>query len=159
MAGCGRLPWQAQPPATVHQVGILVSYAADDPSGLEMIEALREGLRAHGYVDGQNLIIEPRFAAAQAERLPDLAAELIRVPVDVLVTDKHAATIAAKQATATIPIVIADHADPVGTGLVASLARPGGNVTGHTSLAQGLAANRLASRLATLTPVACTSPT
>jgi putative ABC transport system substrate-binding protein len=95
-----------------------------------MVEPLREGLAERGYVEGQNLVLEYRFADGQNERLPALAAELIGLPVDVLLADKHDAIMAAKQGTSTIPVVMSTHADPVGSELVASLARPGGNVTG-----------------------------
>jgi putative ABC transport system substrate-binding protein len=93
------------------------------------LEAFRHGLRDLGYVEGHNIRVEYQFAEGQYERLPALAAELVRLPVDVLVT-AGAGVLAAKQATATIPIVFAVFADLVGEGLVASLARPGGNVTG-----------------------------
>jgi putative ABC transport system substrate-binding protein len=130
LAGCGRLPFQAQPPARVPRVGVLLPFSADDPSSAAMIEPLRAGLLERGYVEGQNVLLEYRFAGGQNERLPALAAELIDLPVDVLVADKQDAIVAAKQATATIPVVMSTHADPVGSELVASLARPGGNVTG-----------------------------
>ena len=91
---------------------------------------LTEALRELGYVEGQNLLIESRYAEGRPENLPSLAAELVRLKVDVIVTVATPATAAAKDATATIPIVMTDVGDPVATGLVASLARPGGNVTG-----------------------------
>jgi len=105
-------------------------------------ETFQQGLRDLGYVEGKNIVLEYRFMAGQPERLPALAAELVRLPVDVLVTPGSGAP-AAKQATATIPIVFPVFADPVGEGLVASLARPGGNVTGLSVMAQYLAAKRL----------------
>ena len=106
------------------------------------IEALRAGLRDLGYVEGKNLVIEFRWAEGKYERLPGLAAELVRLNVDVIVT--HAiGTRVAKQATTTIPIVIAATGDAVASGYVASLARPGGNVTGSTFLVPQLAAKRL----------------
>jgi putative ABC transport system substrate-binding protein len=94
------------------------------------IEAFRQGLRDLGYVEGKNIIIEWRYAEAKPERLPALAAELVRLKVDVIVTGGEAATRPAKEATSTIPIVMAQDADPVGTGFVVSLAQPGGNITG-----------------------------
>jgi putative tryptophan/tyrosine transport system substrate-binding protein len=141
LAGCGRLPGQAPPP--VPRVGVLSPFAADDPSAAAMIEPLREGLRERGYVEGQNVVVEYRYAGGKNELLPSLAGELVRSGVDVIIADKHDAILAAKQATATIPIVISTHADPVGSGLVASLARPGGNVTGVSTGNVELAAKRL----------------
>src|SRR5436853_226422 len=92
--------------------------------------AFRQGLRELGYVEGQNIVIEYRYAEGKAERLPELAAELVGLKVDVIVSGGTVAPLAAKQATSTIPIVLAAAGDPVGTGLVANLAKPGGNVTG-----------------------------
>ena len=93
------------------------------------VEAFRQRLRELGYVEGKNIVIEYRYAEGKLERLPDLAAELVRLKVDVIVT-AGPAVLAAKKASATIPIVFAAGGDPVGTGLVSSLARPGGNITG-----------------------------
>jgi putative ABC transport system substrate-binding protein len=143
LAGCGRLPPQARPPATVSRIGVLLPYTADDPSAAAMIEPLRDGLHERGYVEGQNVLLEYRYSGGQNEPLPALAAELVGLGVDVIVADKHEAIVAAKQATATIPIVISTHADPVGSGLVASLARPGGNVTGVSTGNVELGAKRL----------------
>jgi putative tryptophan/tyrosine transport system substrate-binding protein len=143
LGGCGRLPWQTQSPARLARVGVLSPYGADDASSAAMIEPLREGLRERGYLEGQNVILETRFSDGQNERLPELAAELIRLPVDVIVADKHDAIMAAKQGTTTIPVVISTHADPVGSGLVASLARPGGNVTGVSTSAVEIGSKRL----------------
>ena len=106
-------------------------------------EPLRQGLRELGYVEGKTLILELRRSEGRAARLPDLAHELVRANVHVIVSQGTPATFAAKRATATIPIVMAATGDPVCTGLVASLARPGGNVTGLTQLGAGLAAKRL----------------
>jgi putative ABC transport system substrate-binding protein len=104
----------------------------------------QEGLRDIGYVDGRNVAIEYRYATGNVERLPQLAAELVRVPVDVIVTSGEPAAIAAKRATNSIPIVVTQiGADPVKAGLVASLARPGGNVTGLATLNEELWAKRL----------------
>jgi putative ABC transport system substrate-binding protein len=107
------------------------------------LEDLRAGLREFGYVDGQNLVFEYRWAEGKYDRLPDLAAELVRLKVDVLVTTGTPGTRAAKQATTTIPIVMVNSGDAVATGLVASLARPGGNVTGTTFFVPELMAKRL----------------
>jgi putative ABC transport system substrate-binding protein len=107
------------------------------------IEAFRQGLRDLGYVEGKNIIIEWRYAEAKPERLPALAAELVRLKVDVIVTGGEAATRPAKEATSTIPIVMAQDADPVGTGFVVSLAQPGGNITGLSRLAPELNGKRL----------------
>jgi len=106
-------------------------------------EALRQRLRELGYIEGENITIEFRFADGKQERLPDLAAELVGRKVDVIVAAGNNATRAAKQATNTIPIVMATGGDPVLMGLVASLARPGGNVTGVTTLSTALGAKRL----------------
>jgi putative tryptophan/tyrosine transport system substrate-binding protein len=107
------------------------------------VEAFRQGLRELGYVEGRNLIIEYRWAAGKKERLPELAAELVRLKVEVIVTAVTPAAEAVKRVTSTIPIVMAVAGDPVGSGLVASLARPGGNVTGLTLLSTELAGKRL----------------
>ena len=101
------------------------------------------GLRDLGWIDGQNIAIEYRWAANREDQLSALAAELVRLKVDVIVTSGTPAALAAKRATTTIPIVVTFAADPVGSGLVASLSRPGGNITGLTTLARGLVAKRL----------------
>ena len=106
-------------------------------------EAFRQGLRELGYVEGQNMAIEHRCADGQFDRLPDLVAELVRIPVDVIVTGGENAARVARQATRTIPIVIAAGGDPVELGLVASLARPGGNITGLSLLSLELGGKRL----------------
>jgi putative ABC transport system substrate-binding protein len=106
-------------------------------------EPLRQGLRELGYVDGKNILFEDRRAGGRIERWPDLAAELVRLRVQVIVTSGTPAALAAKRVTTTIPIVMAVTGDPESTGLVASLAQPGGNVTGLMQLGAGLAAKRL----------------
>lgn len=106
-------------------------------------EAFRQGLRELGYVEGKNIFIEWRSAEAKLDRLPELAAELVRLKVDVIVTAGPAPTRATKGATSTIPIVMAFDNDPVGNGFIASLARPGGNITGLSSLTPELSGKRL----------------
>jgi putative ABC transport system substrate-binding protein len=107
------------------------------------LEAFRQGLRELGYVEGQNIAIESRWTEGKDDRLPALAADLVRSKVDVIVADTGAATLAAQQATRTIPIVMSLVNDPVGSGLVASLARPGGNVTGLTIMSPDLIGKQL----------------
>jgi len=116
---------EAQRAGKVHRIGYL-------SGGLSTyrIEAFRQGLRELGWVEGQNIVIEYRYAEGRFDRLPDLAAELVRLKVDIIVAVATPASAAAKNATETIPIVGISLGDPVGTGLIASLARPGGNVTG-----------------------------
>jgi putative ABC transport system substrate-binding protein len=121
-----------QPPEKVPRVGYLIAGARSDPQRQRLLEAFRQGLRELGYVEGQNVDIESRWAEGKDDRLPALAADLVRSKVDVIVTQSGAATKAAQQATRTIPIVMGLANDAVGSGLVASLARPGGNVTGLT---------------------------
>jgi ABC-type uncharacterized transport system substrate-binding protein len=130
----------AQPPTPVYRIGYLLGTTREQGPYLE---AFLEAMRALGYVEGQNLVMEYRAAAGHYERFPALAAELVRLPVDVLMTGNTLAALAAKQATTTIPIVMVGAGDPVGSGLVASLARPGGNITGVTSLAPDLVGKQL----------------
>ncbi len=125
----------AQEGTKVPRVGYL-SPAADTP----LLEAFRQGLRDLGWVEGKNIAIEVRSAEGKYERLPELAAELVREKVDVIVASTTPVALAAKHATTTIPIVIQFVADPVGSGLVASLAHPGGNITGWTHLGRELRA-------------------
>ena len=132
---------EAQQPARIHRIGILIPTSASFLSA--RVEALRQGLRALGYVEGKNILIEDRYAEGKGERLPDLAAELVQLKVDVIVTSSPSATLAAKKASATIPIVIASANDPVGTGLVSSLAQPGGNITGLSLMVPDLDGKRL----------------
>jgi len=130
----------AQPVGKVARIGILTPAAE---ASTPVFDAFRQGLRELGYVEGKNITLEFRFAAGRAERLPALAAELVQLPVDVILTDTGAAAQAAKNATTTIPIVMGTSGDPVRTGLVTSLARPGGNVTGLTLHAPELSGKRL----------------
>ena len=136
----GPLAAYAQQQGKVWRIGFLSSETA---SGFRTrVDAVRAGLRDFGYEEGKNIVIEFRWAEGKNDRLPELAAELVRLNVDVLVT--HSVGVrAAKQATTTIPIVIATVGDPVAAGLVASLARPGGNITGSTFFAPELAAKRI----------------
>ena len=107
------------------------------------IDAFRRGLRQLGYVEGQNLIIEYRSGEGRIERFPELAAEMVRLKVDLIVTRGTPAALAAKNATATIPIVMAAIGEPVGTGMIVSLAQPGGNVTGLSAFVTELTAKRI----------------
>jgi putative tryptophan/tyrosine transport system substrate-binding protein len=132
---------QAQQPAKVPRIGFLG--AAYPSTNAARIEAFRQGLRELGYVEGKNIIVEYRWAEGKTERLPNLAAELVRLKVDIIVTAGPAATRPAKEATSTIPIVMAFDNDPVGSGFVASLARPGGNITGLSALFPELSGKRL----------------
>jgi putative ABC transport system substrate-binding protein len=109
-----------------------------------LIEGLREGLREHGYVEGRNVVVEYRFSENRNDRLPELAAELVALKVDLIVASGSPASFAAKEATGTIPIVMPSlNADPVATGLIVSLARPGGNITGITEMAPQLSGKRI----------------
>jgi putative tryptophan/tyrosine transport system substrate-binding protein len=130
---------QAQQPKKVPRIGYLT---ASTPVA-QLPEALREGLRQLGYIEGQNIAIEFLYAEEKPDRLPILAAELVRLKVDVIVTGGPTSTRAAKEATVTIPIVMTQDGDPVGNGFVASLARPGGNITGLSSLSPELSGKRL----------------
>ena len=131
---------RAQQPV-IPVIGFLNSRAANDAP--QLLAAIRQGLEETGFVEGQNVAIEYRFAENHNERLPALAADLVHRQVTVLVTPPTPAALAAKAATSTIPIVFLTAGDPVGLGLVASLARPGGNATGVTILAVAVAAKRL----------------
>ena len=128
----------AQQPVRVPRVGFLSPNAPTGKASQIGLEGLRQGLRELGYVEGKNITLEPRWAEGKWERLPDLAAELVRLKVDVIVTMTSPAVRAAKEATTTIPIVMAYIIDPVATGFVATLARPGGNVTGLSMMAPDL---------------------
>jgi len=132
---------EAQQAKKVPRIGFLG--AAYPSTNAARIEAFRQGLRALEYVEGKNIIIEWRWAEGKPERLPDLAAELVRFKVDIIVTAGPAATGPAKEATSTIPIVMAQDSDPVESGFVASLARPGGNITGLSTLAPEVSGKRL----------------
>jgi len=129
---------EAQQPTKVPRIGVLQATNAPFQH-----EALLQGLREFGYAEGKNIAIEYRSADGQLERLPELAAELVRLKVDVIVAASNPAIIALKKATQTIPIVMTVVADPVGAGFIASLARPGGNITGLTNIAEQLSGKRL----------------
>jgi putative ABC transport system substrate-binding protein len=117
-----------QSPRKVHRIGYIQTAAPHEMAHLT--RALDEGLRELGYVEGRNIVFERRFAGGRQERLPALAAELVRLDVDVIVTGSNPVIAAVKQATTSIPVVMAVSRDPVGAGFIASLARPGGNITG-----------------------------
>ncbi|HSF06406.1 MAG TPA: ABC transporter substrate-binding protein [Methylomirabilota bacterium] len=131
----------AQQPAKTARIG----YLSPLSPGVDFAhrEAFRQGLHALGYIEGQNTVIEARYADGKLERLPDLAAAIVRLKVDVIVAAPTTAVRAVKQATQTIPIVMAFSGDPVGERLVAGLARPGGNITGHSATVAEMAAKRV----------------
>jgi putative ABC transport system substrate-binding protein len=134
---------EAQQATKVHRVGRLLGVGSPLSGPSPLYEAFQQRLRELSYVEGQNLVLEDRYAEGRPERLPGLAAELVRLKVDVIVAEGTAAIRAAQHATHTIPIVMAASADPVGEGLVASLARPGGNITGLSFLGAELPGKRL----------------
>lgn len=123
----GSVAAQPQPAARVYRIGFVATVSPNPAT-----EAFRQGLREAGYVEAKNVIIEARFAAGRQERLPELVAEVLRLKVDVLVCGSTLTVLAAKKATTAVPIVFASVFDPVASGIVASLARPGGNITGAT---------------------------
>jgi putative ABC transport system substrate-binding protein len=131
---------EAQPAGKVPRIGFLFS-GASGPA--REVDTFRQGLRDLGYIEGQNIAIEYRFAGGQVERLPELAAELVRLKLDVIVAPYTPPALAAKRATSTIPIVFAVVADAVGAGLIANFARPGRNITGLTSSSAELGGKRL----------------
>jgi putative ABC transport system substrate-binding protein len=131
----------AQQPTKIPRIGLL--FTATPSAAAARIEAFRQGLRELGYVEGKNILIEQRYAEGQLNHMNELAAELVRLKVDVIVTIGPAATRPAKEATHAIPIVMGVDDDPVGNGFVASLARPGGNITGLASLAPEIGGKQL----------------
>jgi len=134
----------AQQPTHVYRIGLLHPFSSPPPSASDALaEALRQGLHDLGYVEGQHFVVEIRYAAGSEERLRDLAAELVQLKVDVIVAPGAAASRAAQHATRTIPIVMAGTFDPVAGGFVASLAQPGGNITGLSYLGDELQGKRL----------------
>ena len=134
---------EAQTPAKTYRIGLLAQYAPTSPQAAHLWGAFLQGMRELGYVEGQNLVIESRSWGDRVEQVPALADELVRSRVDVIVTGPSPAAEAAKRATSTIPIVMAIHSDPVTSGLVATLARPGGNVTGTSTMTPELGGKRL----------------
>jgi putative ABC transport system substrate-binding protein len=139
--GLGSEAVEAQQPARSPRIGILIPPSASFFSA--RVEAFRQRLRELGYVEGKNIFIEYRYADGKPQRVPDLAAELVGLKVDVIVTSGSVASLTAKKASATIPIVFAAAPDPVGGGLVSSLARPGGNLTGLSVMGPDLDGKRL----------------
>src|SRR6266508_1624704 len=125
---------QAQQTGKIFRIGFLDNSTASGMAGL--VEAFRQELSKLGWTEGKNITIEYRFAEQKLERLPELAADLVRLNVDLIVVTAPPQALAAKSATTTIPIVMTNASDPVGAGLVASLAHPGGNVTGLSSLGE-----------------------
>jgi putative ABC transport system substrate-binding protein len=133
---------EAQPARRIPRVGVLLTGSESGYS--TYVGALRQGLREHGYVEGQNIVIEYRYGDGNFDRLPELAAELVGLDVDLIVTSGVPPTRAAQNATRTIPIVMTVVGDPIALGFIASLARPGGQITGLTQLSTELNAKRLA---------------
>src|SRR5213594_849675 len=131
----------AQQPKKIAKIGYLL--ASTPTAAAHNIEAFRQGMRELGYVEGKTLVLEVRYGEARAERIAELARELVGLKVDVIVASTDVAIAAVKRETQTIPIVMATSSDPVGTGLVASLARPGGNVTGLSIISPDLSGKRL----------------
>ena len=131
---CAPLAAEGQPAGKVYRVGIL-GVKASDPGEARLWQAFRLGLREHGWIEGENIAIEPRWTEGNSARLPELAADLVQLKVDLIVARSSIFVQAAKAATSSIPIVFVIHADPVETGHVASLARPGGNITGLVIMA------------------------
>jgi putative ABC transport system substrate-binding protein len=137
------LAGRAQRRERVRRIGVLQGLAASDPAWQDRLKAFRRALAELGWVEGRNIVIEYRYADARPERLPALAAELVEAHVDVIVTNAAQSVEAARNATSTVPIVMATVGDALGGGYVASLARPGGNITGHTLVATEQSTKRL----------------
>jgi putative tryptophan/tyrosine transport system substrate-binding protein len=132
---------EAQQPTKIPRIGFLSG--ASPSTNVPRHEVFRQGLRELGYVEGKNIVIEYRYADGKLDRLPTLAAELVRLNVDIIVSAGPGPTRATKAATSTIPIVMTQDSDPVADGFVASLARPGGNITGLSTFAPELGGKRL----------------
>ena len=132
---------ETQQASKVARIGVL--HAGAPATSMHFAAAFDQGLREHGYLLGRNIVVERRFAEAKVERMSDIAAELVRLKVDVIVTSTDPGIAAVRHQTQTIPIVMANSIDPVATGFVASLARPGGNVTGLSSISPELSVKRL----------------
>jgi ABC-type uncharacterized transport system substrate-binding protein len=131
----------SQPQSNVHRIGMLL--AGTPATTKEIIEAFTQGLRELGYVEGKNIVIDKRFADGNVDRLPALAVDLTQQKVEVILAAGTAAAKAAKRATTTVPVVMANSVDPVGNGFVDSLARPGGNMTGISNMGQEVSAKRM----------------
>ena len=132
-----------EPTGKVSRIGFLTNGAASDPAAVLRFDAFRQGLRELGYIEGKTIIIDSRYAEGRPERLPELAEDLVRLKVELFVVPNDLTARAAKKATTTIPIVMWSSGNPIGTGVIASLARPGGNVTGLTSYNAELLGKRL----------------
>ncbi len=147
LLGCAAVTWPfavcAQQPPKVARIGCLVTGSLESPEARAMLDPFRQGLREHGYVEGQNIVIEYRSADGKIERFQHLATELTNLKLDLILAPNTPAARAVQHATTTIPIVVPAMGDPVGDGLVASLERPGGNITGLTFLGPELATKRL----------------
>src|SRR5262245_39851465 len=130
---------EAQQPKKVYRIGFL----STNPPETQAWDALLDGLRERGYIEGRNIVFERRFSEGKAERFSEFAAEMVRLKADIIIVTTTPAAFAAKNATQTIPIIIPTALDPVGAGLVTSLARPGGNITGLSSVAPELSGKRL----------------
>jgi len=141
LAGWVRMA-EAQQPTKIPRIGFMSPIGDPNTPGPQ-VEVFQRGLRDLGYVEGKNILIEYRYIEGKLDRVPSLVAELVQLRVDMLATGNLAAIRAAKQATKTIPIVMVATVDPVATGLIDSLARPGGNITGLTSLTRDLSGKRL----------------
>src|SRR5688572_13907521 len=137
LAGCGRWPWQA-PSTKLPTIGFLSPAGASSATeATQLAGAFQQGLGALGYIEGQNIVLEWRDVESDPDRIAAVVADLVRLPVDLLVVSSNDGAQAAKEGTTRIPIVCASMGDPVGTGLVASLARPGGNLTGLETVKLG----------------------
>ncbi len=147
LLGSAAVTWplavSAQQPAKVGRIGYLITSSFESPAARATLSAFQQGLREHGYVEGKDILIEYRAADGKIERFPHLAIELARLNVDLILAPNTPAARAVQQATTTIPVVVPAMGDPVGDGLVASLARPGRNITGLTFLGPELAPKRL----------------
>jgi putative tryptophan/tyrosine transport system substrate-binding protein len=139
VSGCDRLPFPPLPIGKPRRIG----HVSSGPRQPELEDALRQGFRELGYVEGRDTIIEWRYAEEREDRLPEIVAGLVRLPVDVLITVSSSATLVARQHTAAIPIVFVQVSDPVGLGLVVSLAHPGGNATGLSTLSGAISGKRM----------------
>src|SRR5215510_14404430 len=138
-----RFPAEAQQPAKIIKIGYLSPTSESPGSQGGARQAIRRELETLGYIEGKNIVFEARYADNKLDQLPNLADELVRLKVDVLVTSTTNAALAGKNSTRTLPIVFLTVSDPVAVGLVDSLARPGGNITGFTNMGSVLAGKRL----------------